>query len=362
MKDAHKSAIVIVAVISLLIVIAFYNNGFSSWGYPAPGAQQPGAGAFPLNPYIGQTFYYQGQNYVYGSTGWQPTTTPPSGTAGTYTIVDVAYNTLDISAALASTDVTQSFWGYRGGGWVLLGAHGASGTNVEVTVADGGFIYVMMEPESTDTYIADVAKVMAMNSRAVEAKFVDADGDNLNEFLVKWNMANIPAAASGYPSTTFTGYYLFENSASAAIVTGTDLTAVTTAAKISYFAPYMTIGTAKRGVAVFKIELKCNTTSTAKATLKSVNVPGKGLILASACQSYQLTDTYQIWTYTIGTDLKTAALWTYGANTFDKQDLTFGVQTTLASGDVIVWTLNIYELNYAQTVVIETDDMQMTYA
>jgi len=359
MKEWHKAALVLGAI--LLIVLAYYNNAFSTWGYPAPGTQQP-AGAFPLNPYMGQTFYYQGQNYVYGSTGWQLSYIPVTGVAGTYTIIDVAYNTLDISSALTlGTHVDQSFWAYRGG-WVLLGAHGASGTNVEVTAADGGYIYIMMMPHTTATYIADVAKVMAMNSRAVSAQFVDANGDNLKEFMMKWNMANIPAAASGYPSTTFTGYYLNEISASAAITYGTNLTGVTTAAKISYFAPYMTMGTVKRGTAVIKVEVKCNTTNTAQAQLISINVPGKGLYLASSAQTYQLTDTYQIWDFYWGGDLSQAILWTYPANSYDKQDLTFGVQTTLASGDCIVWTLNVYQLNYAQTTVIATAFQQMTYA
>jgi hypothetical protein len=367
MKAEHKVGLVLGVI--LLIILAYYNGAFTTIGYPPPGAQQPGGTtgtAFPVNPYPGQQFFRTDLNtwYTYAAgIGWQVSggAPPVAGTAGTYTVIDVAYNTLDISSALTlGTNVDQSFWAYRNG-WILLGGHGASGTNIELTQADQGYIYIMMVPHTTSTYIADVAKTMAMNSRALQAQFADANQDNLKEFMVKWSMANVPAAASGYPSTTFTGYYLYENSASSAITAGTNLTGVTTAAKISYFASYMVIGTVKRGVAVTKVELKCNTTSTATAALVSVNVPGKGLILASACD-YQMTDSYQIWDYVIGTDLSLAVLWEYGANTFDKQDLTFGVQTTLASGDVIVWTLKVYQLNYAQTVVTATAANQMTYA
>ena len=335
MKAAHTVGIV--AVILFCIVVAFYNNAFSGVGYPAPGTQ--------YNP-----------PYV-------PRVPVPSGPmpTGTFKMVDNAYDALDISMALTiGSGVDQSFWAHRSN-WILLGAHGATGTNVEITDADQGYIYIMMIPHSTSTYIPDIAKVLAMNARAVGSQFVDANGDNLKDIMIKWNMANVPAAASGYPSTTFTGYYLDEISASASITAGTAVTGATTASKISYFAPYMTMGTVKKGVAVTKVEIKCNTTLPSKASLLSVNIPGKGSYQASSA-GYQLTDTYQIWTYTLAADLSQALLWTYPQNSFDKQDLTFGVQTTLVSGDIIVWTINIYMLNYAQTVVIATQTQNITYA
>jgi len=364
MKDVHKVGLV--AVLVLAIVFAYYNNAFSGIGYPAPGAQQPSTSGtiFPFNPLIGQTFFRTDMNawYTFTVTGWQPTTAPPVyGVRGTFSMFDTAYNTLDISAGLTATDVVQSFWAYRSANWILLGAHGGSGTNVEVTDADQGYVYVMMQPYSTQTYIPDIAKVLAMNARAVGSQFVDANGDNLKEVMIKWNMANVPAAASGYPSTTFTGYYLDEISASASITRGANITGATAASKISYFAPYMTMGTVKTGVAVTKIEIKCNTTLPSLASLISVNIPGKGNYQASSA-GYQLTDTYQIWTYTIATDLSNALLWEYPQNSFDKQDLTFGIQTSLASDNEIVWTVNVYELNYAQTVVIESTTQQITYA
>jgi hypothetical protein len=390
MKAAHTVGIV--AVILFCIVVAFYNNAFSGVGYPAPGTQ--------YNP-----------PYV-------PRVPVPSGPmpTGTFKMVDNAYDALDISTALTiGSGVDQSFWAHRSN-WILLGAHGATGTNVEITDADQGYIYVMMEPHSSSAYLADTVRTIAMNSRADSAQFVDVDGDNRKEIMIKWNMANVPAAASGYPSTTFTGYYLADISASASlnmptgflttistskttslkttstslmtslstdstvttstasITTSTTLISTTitsmstststytdysAAAKKSYFPVYMTLGTVRTGVAISKIEVKCNTINSGKATFISINVPGKGLVLASN-MAYSVTDTSQIWSLNIGSDLSKCLYWTYPLNTFDKQDLTTGIQTTLASGDVIQWTISIYMINYAQTVVIASGTFTTT--
>ena len=121
----------------------------------------------------------------------------------------------------------------------------------------------------------------------------------------------------------------------------------------------MTLGTVRTGVAISKIEVKCNTINSGKATFISINVPGKGLVLASN-MAYSVTDTSQIWSLNIGSDLSKCLYWTYPLNTFDKQDLTTGIQTTLASGDVIQWTISIYMINYAQTVVIASGTFTTT--
>jgi len=402
-----KSGYAIICIgLVICVVIAYYNNAFQQWGYPAPGAQQPGT-------------------YL-----TLPRVPAPTGTVtGTFTMIDNAYNALNIATPLTiGADVTQGFWAFRGG-WILLGAHGASGTNVEVTPADQGYIYVMMAPVSGQAFLADVARTIAMNARAGPAQFVDVNRDNLKEFMVQWNMANIPAARSGYPSTTFTGYYFADISGSITLtlpigfataratlkstipattslitiaattslstvsLSTTDVTSATTtyfttsevatttattskvatttttsayststsiatgtqfsnAVQVSYMPAYMTFGASATAVAVFKIEVKCNTTNTGKATLASVNVPGKGVLQAAARSAYHLTDSYQIWDFVIGNDLSNCLYWTCSQNAQDYKDLTFGVQTTLASGDYITWTVSVYMLTAAQAVTI----------
>jgi hypothetical protein len=436
MKSIH--AVLAAAVIIVCIVIGYYNGAFTNMGYPPPGA---------------------GNQWKYTPVPHIPTTGPI--TPGTYTMVDHAYNSLSIQTALTlAADVDQSFWAYRSG-WVLLGAHGGSGTNVELTTADNGVLYVMMKPVSGQLWYADVAHTVAMNDRAIGAQFSDVDGDNLKEIMVQWNMANIAAAKSGYPQTTFSGFYLGDSSAGAALHVSTGLityvstvaaatskltsaiststTAISTsktaiatsttaigttsytnptltsstgasstyfettyatsiitggsstytglsstitgdsstltsaiattsttskystatganysiAAEISFWPVYMTLGTVQTGAAIYKVEVKCDSIQSSKATFSSINIPGKGVVPAASF-TQSLTDTYQIWSYTLGNDLSNALYWQYPPNTYDKQDLTTGVQTTLISGDSITWTVSIYMLNAAQTTVIAT--------
>jgi len=329
----EKYAYLAVAVIIVVLVFGYYNMWFEQWGI-APVTE-------PVVPTLVPT----------------PTPTPTGIPVGTYTFKDVAYNSLDISAALTlGTDVDQSFYAYRGG-WVLLGAHGASGTDIEITTGDNGYVYVLCQRHSTATYIFDAAKSLAMNVRAVGIQFLDVTGDTVKEFMVKWSMHNIPAAASGYPSCTFTGYYYDDDSASAAYPSGgqaADQTDIGETKVTKYLPWYFGFSAEKHAVAVYKIEVKVNTTSSSKAELLSVNIPSIGLVSASSFD-YQKTDTYQTWTYTCGTDLGDCLYWELPANHNNKFDTTTSIQLTLATNDELVWTQTIYQISAGQTTVTDAD-------
>jgi hypothetical protein len=330
-----KYGVVLVAAVLIVLILGYYNAWF------APYWQPPTATTYTTPS---------------GTTSTPITTLP----VGTFTMKDVAYDSLDISTALTGgTDVDQSFWSNRGGSWILLGAHGASGTDIDVIAQDQGYIYVMCLPHSTSAYILDAAKVTLMNPRAVGVEFVDANGDSYKEFMVKWSMFNIPPAASGYPSSTFNGYYFAEDSASASIPAGgqpADITSISTNRVTKYLAWYVSLSAEKKALAVIKVEVKVNSTSNSKANLINVNVPGKGLIAGAVCD-YQKTDTYQIWTYTIGHDISTATYWQVPAYTNNKFDLTAAIDLTLGSGDELVWTITVYELSAGQASVTDSDSV-----
>jgi len=341
MEDKYKFGLV--GIIIAVLIFGYYNMWFADYGWaPTVTTYQP-----PYTP---------------------PVTTPPTTggvPVGTYTMKDVAYNALDISSALTlGTNVDQSFYANRGGGWVLLGGHGASGTDIEITTQDNGYIYVLCQPHSTQTYIFDAAKALAMNSRAVSVQFIDVTGDTTKEFMVKYSMFNIPAAASGYPSTTFTGYYYSEDSASASFPAGgqpADISSIGSTKCTKFLAWYMSLSAEKKALAVYKVEFKINSTDSAAAELKNINVPSKGLIAASS-MSYQKTDSYQIWTYTIGSTLGDCAYWELPANSNNKFDLTASIQLTMGSGDVYVATLTVYQLSYAQATVTDADSATLKQA
>jgi len=348
----------VILVVIIVGVLAYYNNMLVGVGLPAPGVQYK-VFQCPIDglTFATQELLNQHSSLVHG--GAQP------GVVGTFTMKDTAYNALDITSALTlGTNVDQSFYGFRNGGWVLLGGHGASGTDIELIPQDGGYIYILCQRHSTQAYIFAAAQSLAMNPRAVQCQFLDVTGDSIKEFIVKWNMANIPPAASGYPSCTFNGYYFADDSGSASIPSGgqpADITGVTGAATTKFLAWYLSLSAEKKALAVYKIELKVNSTDASKSEVVNINIPGVGLISGSS-MSYQKTDSYQIWTWTIGENLGNSVYWQVPANTLNKFDLTASVKHTLASGDIMNWTLTVYELAAGQTTTTDTDSVLVTYA
>lgn len=285
---------------------------------------------------------------------------------GTFTLKDVARNSLDISTSLTiGTNVNHNWYAFRNGAWVLVGASGGTtGTDIETEAADNGYIYVVSSIPSGQSYYTDAAETVAMNSRVVSSQFVDVTGDTIKEFAFKWNMKNIPEAASGYPSATFTGYYLADDTGSAAFPTGgkpSDITGVGTSKVTKFISWYFAMSAEKKAVAVYKIELKVNTTSAAKCKLLNMEIPNRGYVSGTAF-SYEKTDSYQIWTYEIGSDLGDCDYWKLPANHNNKFDLTTSVELTLSSGDVLAWTITIYELAAGQTTVTDTDTVNTTQA
>lgn len=328
-----KYGYAIVAICIVAVAIAYYQNWLADFGFPS----QPSPGNLTI----------------------VPTPTPLGAVPeGTFTVKSASYNSLDISTALTyGTDVDVSYYAFRQGGWVLLGAYGATGTDVEITNVDQGYIYMMCIRHSTATYLFDAAKTLAMNTRAVSAQFIDITGDTIKEFIVKYSMFNIPSAASGYPSTTFTTYFLDDDSASASYPTGgqpADITSVGTTQTTKFLAWYMSMSAVKHGLAVYKVEVKVNTTSASKAELLNVNVPNIAVVSASS-MDYQKTDSYQIWTYTIGQNLGDCTFWQLPQNANNKFDLTTSVRLTLATNDTLAWTCTVYQLSAGQTTVTDAD-------
>ena len=370
---------VYIGLLAFILFIIYACGAFTSIGYPP---------------------FWKAQTSTYYDPNRPSTTKPvPTGTipVGTFSVLDVAYNALDISSALTlGTHVDQNFWGFRNGGWVLLGAHGASGTNLELTQTDAGYIYIMMKPHGASAYIAAAAQVLAMNARAVSSQFVDPDGDNVKEFVIKWSMFNVPPAASGYPSTTFTGYYYADISASASLTgpvdrqglstystskstyayttLGTTATSTTTKTDFlltttgsttiltqqTYYSPwYMTFGTSKTALAISKIVLKANSTYASQAQLKNVYVPGKG-VLSDSSADYSTSDTSQYWTFTFGSNLGNCLYWVLPNNSQDKQDFTTFIEYTLPVTSEVQWTITIYAIGADQSVVTFADTIQVT--
>lgn len=343
--EKKVAAVILIAIASFGCIYGYYNNWFSDVGIPAPGTQLPG------------------DEGTTDESTEQPTNLELG--IGTFTVKDVARNALDISTALTiGTNCNHNWYAFRAGGWVLVGASGGTtGTTIELEPQDNGFIYLVSSIPSGQNYYTDAAKTVAMNSRVVSAQFIDVTGDTVAEFVLKYSMTNIPPAASGYPSTTFTGYYLAYDASAAFPTAGqpADQTGIGETQVTKYIAWHFGVSAEKTAIAVYKVEIKVNSTDPAKCSLLNVNIPGLGYVSGTAFD-YQKTDTYQIWTYEAGNDLGNCLYWELPANRNNKFDLSTAVQLTLATNDTLTFTMTLYELSGAQATVSDSDAVNMSEA
>ncbi|MEM3622812.1 MAG: hypothetical protein QXR76_03460 [Candidatus Bathyarchaeia archaeon] len=275
---------------------------------------------------------------------------------GTFTMRCSGYNTLDVasSVAIGSGGLKVSWYAYRNG-WVLLGA--GDNVNIELEERDNGYIYVVCEGNSS--WYIDFNKVQSMNSRVKSVSYEDVDGDSVKEWVFKYSMWNIPPAASGYPQTTFYLYALEYDSSFAFPAGGqpSDISSIGTSTVTKYIAWYMGASAEKKGVAVYKIEIKVNSTSTSLWDLKNVNVPGVGYLSGSNFQE-QILETYTVYTYVIGSNLKDSVYWKLPPNVNNKFDLTVGIEFHFTAGtEVLQWTLTVYQLTPTETSVTDADSV-----
>lgn len=274
---------------------------------------------------------------------------------GTFTMRCNSYDTLDVATnRTLGTDVSVYWYAYRNG-WILLGS--GDNVNVELEERDNGYIYAVCKTSSS--YYLDFSKTQSMNSRVKSVSYEDVDGDSVKEWVFKYSMWNIPPAASGYPQTTFYAYLLTYDSSFAFPAGGqpSDITSIGTSATTKYIPWYMGASVAKKGVAVCKIEIKVNSTSTSLWDLKNVNIPGVGYLSGSSFQQ-QILESYTVYTYVIGNNLKDAVYWMLPPNVNNKFDLTVGIEFRFTAGtEVLNWTLTVYQLTPSETTVTDADSV-----
>ena len=339
MNSTEKTIVGVFILFSLMLcaTFAYFNGNLAFMGLtPAGTGTDDGTGDLPAS------------QYAYNGRG-----------VGTFTMKDTAYNSLDISTALVlATSVDQYWYAQRSGNWALLGPHGASGTTIELTEADGDYIYVMCAPHTTATYVLDKTKTLTMNPRAKSAQFIDITGDGTKEFVVKLLMTNVPGAASGYPEVTFTGFYYYEDSANTTDAAPQDNN-VGTALNTTSVEWYVTLAATKRALPFYKIQVKMNSTTLSEAKLTAVQVPTIGLVQESSLE-YWYDSSYQYFEYQIGTGhLGDCAFIQIESNQATKAYLTATITTDLGS-DAIACTMTIFELSYADGVVVDSDTVNLT--
>ncbi|MGB9777983.1 MAG: hypothetical protein ACPLW8_01140 [Candidatus Bathyarchaeales archaeon] len=287
----------------------------------------------------------------------QPTTPTGATVAGMFDVVTKGYNTLDISSVLAENTAYHCYWYANRGGWLLLGKGDAT---IEVIENDNGFIYAVVEVPSGQSYYVDWAETKAKNPRAVEVTYQDPDNDGYKEFVFKFNMANIPQPASGNPKVYFYPYFLAYQQPS--INQPADITGIGTSRVTKYVEWYLSFAQAQKAYAITKVEIELNTTDTTKVTLRSVNVPGIGIISSEMFGTPLKGLDRLTWTYSIGSSLFDANYIKYGTNQLNKFQFTTEIECQLQSSDVLTITITIYGLTTTGTLQTITDSVVLKAA
>lgn len=285
---------------------------------------------------------------------------------GTFDLTVAGRNTLDSSTTLTvGTDFTGNWYGYRQGSWVFLGAGSGSGTEIESDPADDGYIWLLCEEISSKYYYADTTMTQSKNTYITDYKWTDANGDTDKEFLYKVSLWNIPPPASGYPARTFYPYFLAESGQGTAAnalqweTQPADVTGVGTSTTTKYISWESKLTAEKRAVGVYKVEIVVNSTDTTDWEIDQVNIPGVGYLDGSLfTEDVRSSDTkYQ---YIIGSDFNNVVYWKVPSGTNNKFDNTVAVKFTLDSGDVLQFTLYIYQWMYDRTSVSDNDPVVYT--
>lgn len=293
----------------------------------------------------------------------KPPTPTPTGEwpGGTFDLTVAGRNSLDSSASLTpGTHFDTGFYGYRNGIWVFLGADAGSSIEIESIPEDEGYIWLLIEEQSSDYYYSDVPTTLAKNTYLIDYKWTDADGDTDKEFLYKVSLWNIPPPASGYPSRTYYPYFLAESGQGTAAnalqwdTQPSDISSVGTSTVTKYIKWETKLTAEKRAVGIYKIEIVVNDTDTTKWEIDKVNVPGVGYLDGSLFQEdVRTSDTkYQ---YIIGSDFDDIVYWKVPAGTSNSFDNTVAVKCTFGSGEAYTFTLYVYQWLYDRTSISDND-------
>lgn len=265
---------------------------------------------------------------------------------GRWNVYETVTDSLDPATARTSGTNYKLYWYSRqGGSWNFL----ETGNNkyITLTPADNGYVWVVITIPTGQAYYVDYQKICSTNQPVESYEYVDVDGDGVREFAFKYNMQGQPIPNSGYPSITFLGFLLTYDASFTGLNNLGNETGIGTATTTKYKDYYLSFSAAKKGVALWKVEVKITSTDESKVRLKKLNIPGLGYLDGgSFTKIYTATD-YR-YTYTVSPNFNGALYLKHAANAQNRYDMTLGLEYTLATNDDILITLTVYYL-VAQT-------------
>jgi len=265
---------------------------------------------------------------------------------GRYNVFETFVDSMDIGTVRTTVTNYVVKWYTKQG---TLWTYKETGNNkyVTLTAADSGWLWVVVTIPSGQAYYVDYQKVLAGNDFVKGYLYADMDADGKKEFCFQYDMKNQPIPNSGYPAVSFNGFLLTYDASFTGLNNLSNATAIGGTTTTKFYDYYLAFASTKKGVGIYKVELKFGTTDETKCKLDKLNIPGIGYVDDSQFTTTTTASDIR-YTYTITSSFDNALYVRYGANDNNRYDMTLSVEYTLASGDDILVTLTVYYL-VAQT-------------
>jgi hypothetical protein len=216
-----------------------------------------------------------------------------------------------------------------------------------LTPEDGGYLWVVMKIPSGQTKYVDYQKIMEMNQYVTQYLYTDIDGDGTKDFAFRYDMKGHAIPNSGYPSITFMGFLLKYDATFTGFNNLGNDAGIGSTTQTKFYSYYLSFSASKQGIAIWKVEVKVNTTDETKVRLKKLEVPGLGYLDVSAFDTVY-TSTEIRWTYTISKNFDGALYLKHATNANNRYEMTLSLEYTLVHPDDILVTTTVYYL-IAQT-------------
>lgn len=268
---------------------------------------------------------------------------------GRYNIYSTVVDSNAPATALTlGTNLDCTWWTLRGGTWVYHATYTGTSTStyINTVTEDGGIAWVVLEPKSGQNYYMDYQKTVQQYGYIKGYSYTDVDNDGTKEFAFQYDLKNHEIPNSGYPSVSFNGYALaYDTSFTGLDNEGNIATVGTTGATKKYAPYYLSFSAQSKGIAIYKVEFKINTTDETKIRLYKLEIPGLGYLDASSFV-YDNTGSELKFTYTISTCFDNALYLRLGATAQNRFDSTLGVECSFTdvSTDFYLLTTTYYYL------------------
>lgn len=224
-----------------------------------------------------------------------------------------------------------------------------SGTDTITLTKDyGGYVYIAAVPAAN--YYVHWSDVKLYNSRVEQVLYFDIDGNNIKEFVFKYNCRDIPAKEGYRPKLPFVAY-IVPYEAPTLTGPGSSTTSAGTTAVDKYIQWYTSQSNTNRGWALQKLDIViistgstyAPTTDVAKFVYVKIDLPddGKGYIDLTSSLSIRQNDLY--YSCKFGDGLDTALYILTPQTELNRKDFTTNIKMDFESGDPVYQiTLTLY--------------------